>query len=216
MSELFTGITEGKVHVHFLADADQGFDAVAFHAHADHDQPRARCGVLDHLLNQPGNTHAFEHHARLGLRPQAQQRHRAIDVVTFGRSHLQPGLVRRLLGRVDHDIGPHFLCQGTSPGGKVRGHYRADPTGFQHCDQRQANWPASDHHRHFAAIQARTVHRVCGHGQGFGQRRDIRRQIPRHRHQHLFGQHHLLAVTARVTIGETDVVEVLRRDHERQ
>src|SRR5262249_49596823 len=106
LCELLDRVAKHKLQIKLLGDAEERFEPVDLHAHANHhDAGPSRRAVHD-LLDDSGNTHAFEDHRRTPLRAASHELSIAAAVVAFGRRHIMPGLVRRDLGRIDHDVSP--------------------------------------------------------------------------------------------------------------
>ncbi|MNY41594.1 hypothetical protein D3C86_1764230 [compost metagenome] len=118
---------------------------------------------MQHLLDHARNTDAFEHHARLWLGADAEHRHRALDVVTGRRCHIDPGLIRGLLGRIDYNVGAHSFCQRAALGREIRGHHRADTARLEHGNHGQADGAATDHDRDLVTGQRGTINGVNSH-----------------------------------------------------
>ena len=108
LGELLPGIGQHELDVQLLDNAEKGLDPVGLHADANHDDARCNGGALHDLLDDARHADAFEDHRRTQLRAQAKKLSVAAAVVAFRCRGLSPGVIRRHLGWVDHDVGAHL------------------------------------------------------------------------------------------------------------
>ena len=99
------------------------------------------------------------------------------DVVEVARSPRRG--VRRVVSRVDDDVGAAALGELAAPGREVARDDRPHALGLEHQDHAEADRPAADHDRHLLLADLAAAHGVPGDGHRLGQRRDLGRQAVR-------------------------------------
>src|SRR5262249_18048873 len=111
LCELLRRVAEHELQIKLLGDSEEWFKAVDLHAHADHDDAGPSRRAVHDLLDDSRHAHAFEDYRRTLLRAPSHELSIAAAVVAFRRCRIVPGLVRRALGRIDHDVCPHAKRQ---------------------------------------------------------------------------------------------------------
>jgi hypothetical protein len=151
---------------------------------------------------------AFEDH-----RPAEAPAHHAdhlLGCAGLGDAQRLPAVVRRLLGRIDDDVGAQLLGGGAAAGRIVGGDHRPSALRLQRGDHGEADRPAAHHETDGGLVQPRLGDRVQADREGLGQRRLLGGEAIGHGQHQGLGEQHALGEAAGQAVGEAQRLHAAR------